>query len=207
MVAGASGTHSICVCITHQNVKLMYMGSNLKSLSGGEIPDYKTCLAALRCSPATTECYLGNCSECPGSEKLREAVLNIMDANLIDTVEFRQWTTTDRANLETKVLPIDDFVDCSYKVLKSYRYTISLQRCSPVLLPRKRKLFSLGSIWWLLIFLKITLLLFRTRFSHITGIAPKPQFILLFAIIREMMDRSPTPVKQGVPIRWMWCPV
>ena len=112
MVAGASGTHSICVCITHQNVKLMYMGSNLKSLSGGEIPDYKTCLAALRCSPATTECFLGNCSECPGSEKLREAVLNIMDANLIDTVEFRQWMTTDRANLETKVLPIDDFIDC-----------------------------------------------------------------------------------------------
>ena len=34
-----------------------------------------------------------------------------MDANLIDTAEFRQWTTTDRANLETKVLPYD-FVDC-----------------------------------------------------------------------------------------------
>ena len=42
VVAGASGTHSVCVCVTHQSVKLMYMGSNLKSLSGEEIPDYKT---------------------------------------------------------------------------------------------------------------------------------------------------------------------
>eukprot|EP00731_Ephydatia_muelleri_P028588 Em0020g232a len=87
------------------------MGSNLKTLSGEEIPDYKTCLAAMRCSPATTECFLGNCNESPGSVKLRETILNIMDANLIDTVEFRQWTTTDHANLEMKVLPIDDFVD------------------------------------------------------------------------------------------------
>ena len=111
MVAGGNGTHFVCVCVTHQNVKLMYMGSNLKTLSGEEIPDYKTCLAAMRCSPATTECFLGNCNESPGSVKLRETILNIMDANLIDTVEFRQWTTTDHANLEMKVLPIDDFVD------------------------------------------------------------------------------------------------
>ena len=33
-----------------------------------------------------------------------------MDANLIYTVEYKQWTTTNRANLKTKVLTIDGFV-------------------------------------------------------------------------------------------------
>ena len=112
VLAGSSGTHSVCVCVTHQNVKLMFIGCNLKSLSNGEIPDYKTCLEVMRCNPARAECFLGECNGCPGSEKLRETIMNIMDANLIDAIEFKQWTTTDRANLETKVLSVDEFVDC-----------------------------------------------------------------------------------------------
>ena len=38
--------------------------------------------------------------------------------NSIDTVEARQWTQTDRANLETKVMPIDNFIDAFTAMLK-----------------------------------------------------------------------------------------
>ena len=38
--------------------------------------------------------------------------------NSIDTVEARQWTQTDRANIETKVMPIDDFIDAFTAMLK-----------------------------------------------------------------------------------------
>ena len=31
--------------------------------------------------------------------------------NSIDTVEVKQWTQTDRANLETKVMSTDEFID------------------------------------------------------------------------------------------------
>ena len=33
ILAGASGTHSVCVCTLHQNTKLMFIGSKLPSLS------------------------------------------------------------------------------------------------------------------------------------------------------------------------------
>ena len=38
--------------------------------------------------------------------------------NSIDTVEARQWTQTDCANIETKVMPIDDFIDAFTAMLK-----------------------------------------------------------------------------------------
>ena len=31
---------------------------------------------------------------------------------------MKQWTTTDRASLETKILPVDDFIDCFIGMLK-----------------------------------------------------------------------------------------
>ena len=38
--------------------------------------------------------------------------------NSIDAVEARQWTQTYRANIETKVMPIDDFIDAFTDMLK-----------------------------------------------------------------------------------------
>ena len=32
VLAGASGTHCVCVCIAHQNVKLMIIGANLHKI-------------------------------------------------------------------------------------------------------------------------------------------------------------------------------
>ena len=38
--------------------------------------------------------------------------------NSIDTVEARQWRQSDRAIIETKVMPIDDFIDAFTAMLK-----------------------------------------------------------------------------------------
>ena len=40
IIAGGSGTHSVCVCTIHQNIKLMMAGSRLESLTQGEIKHY-----------------------------------------------------------------------------------------------------------------------------------------------------------------------
>ena len=37
-------------------------------------------------------------------------ILGFMDDSMVDTIEFKQWTTTDRANLETKVLPLNELI-------------------------------------------------------------------------------------------------
>ena len=46
MLAGVSGTNSVCVCSIHQHVKLMFVGCNLDLLCGGEFTHYRNCLAA-----------------------------------------------------------------------------------------------------------------------------------------------------------------
>ena len=51
--AGASGTHCVCVCTIHQNVKLMIVGSHMDlQLDELETPikNYKHALAKIQCN-------------------------------------------------------------------------------------------------------------------------------------------------------------
>ncbi len=55
VLAGASGTHSMCVCTIHQNMKLMFLGARLSEEIAPESissPTYHHCLAPL------PTCYL-----------------------------------------------------------------------------------------------------------------------------------------------------
>ena len=96
----------------------MMAGSMLESLTQGEIKHFRHCLAAMQCNPPNIECFLGNCNQCPGAEPLRARLQAVTDENEIDTVEIRQWTTTDRATLETKVLSVDEFIEMFITMLK-----------------------------------------------------------------------------------------
>ena len=79
ILAGASGSHNVCVCTTHQNVKLMIEGSKVLTLEGirrmcGEDGDitYKHLLAGLLCKPALPACYLGTCALCGNIESIAD---------------------------------------------------------------------------------------------------------------------------------------
>ena len=78
-LAGASGTHSVCVCTLHQNVKLMLEGSRLLSnedLKVMLISDYAGpityhhILDYMACNPGTPDCFLGNCQKCSNYKNL-----------------------------------------------------------------------------------------------------------------------------------------
>ena len=43
-LAGATGTHSVCVCTINQNVKLMMADGRLEALINGWFSHYKDCL-------------------------------------------------------------------------------------------------------------------------------------------------------------------
>ena len=45
VLAGALGTHAVCVCTIHQNLKLMFQGAKLEALSEGY--SYRNCLAEI----------------------------------------------------------------------------------------------------------------------------------------------------------------
>jgi len=107
VLAGSSGTHAVCVCTTHQNIKLMFQGAKLDSLDKGYT--YHTCLAVIQCNPPRIHCSIGECHECPGVGILQQTIERHFDENMIDRIEYKQWTNTDRATLETKIQTADEF--------------------------------------------------------------------------------------------------
>ena len=114
VLAGASGTHSVCVCTIHQNVKLMMLGAKLPDLTASsDLPllTYRDCLARIICNPPQPACYLGTCECCPGTNALREHLNAVMDEHIIDNIIFKQWVSVDRSTLETVSKSADDFVE------------------------------------------------------------------------------------------------
>ena len=87
ILAGASGTDSVCVCTIHQNVKLMMLSvkvSDLTTHNNIPLSTYHHFLAQMVCNPPQPECYLGTFDLCPTTTRLRDDLLTAVDDNLID---------------------------------------------------------------------------------------------------------------------------
>ena len=118
VLAGASGTHSVCVCTIHQNVKLMIHGSKLGHLTEehtSRLNGYKECLSRITCSLAGPACFLGECEKCALLDTFRDEVMQVFTDNMVDEVQYMQWTSTDRSTLETLVKPVEEFVPDFYE--------------------------------------------------------------------------------------------
>lgn len=111
ILAGQSGTHSVCVCTTHQNVKLMMENAKLNTVTNGSLKSYKHCIAQMLCNPSTINCNMGNCEYCPGETVVRETLEASFEENLIERVQFRQWVSVDRCNLEITERSSEEFID------------------------------------------------------------------------------------------------
>jgi len=61
---GPSGTHTVCVCLQHQNVKLMLSGCAITD-------DYKSLIGKTVCNIETSMCMLQRCDLCPGKAALQ----------------------------------------------------------------------------------------------------------------------------------------
>ena len=66
VLAGTTDIHSVCACVSHQNVKLMIAGARLVALTKGEFRHYSDFLAYIQCGPPTADCANGICEECRG---------------------------------------------------------------------------------------------------------------------------------------------
>ncbi|KAL5510770.1 hypothetical protein EMCRGX_G006371 [Ephydatia muelleri] len=144
VLAGSSGTHTVCVCVIHQNAKLMMAGGRLEALTQGEFKHYSDCLAFILCEPPTAECANGICEDCRGIEPLLEELRDIMEDNSVDTVQYSQWINTDRANLETHVLSVEDFLSSLKEVLKKLRLHDYIAKKQAAFMSEKKELLSPG---------------------------------------------------------------
>ncbi|XP_044579666.1 uncharacterized protein LOC123261861 [Cotesia glomerata] len=114
VLAGSSGTHTICVCSIHQNVKLMMLGCNLAALTeqlATPLLTYSDCLKIIICQNPTSDCFFYNCDRCPGIQTLKDLLLNVLEENGIDEITYKYWISNPRTSLETFVKTSSDFVD------------------------------------------------------------------------------------------------
>ena len=84
VLAGASGTHSVCVCTMHQNIKLMFLRARLLEIIAHDcisLPTYHHCLAKIHCNPPLPACYFDECNSCPGISKFRDDLTDFLDEN------------------------------------------------------------------------------------------------------------------------------
>lgn len=130
ILAGARGTHTVCVCTIHENCKLMLDPINLSKLTDGRICNYKDCLSKLMCKKPNSDCHLNNCKNCPDIADFASYLVNLLNDNSITDIEFSSWTGTDRSTLQTVTLEVDDYVEelCSKLVLLKSHSFISKQQ-------------------------------------------------------------------------------
>ncbi|KAK4872006.1 hypothetical protein RN001_016130 [Aquatica leii] len=111
VLPGSSGTHSVCVCKYHQNVKLVIEGAKLNV-------SYRDLMEYLVCDVENDSCMLDKCSECPGSEGLLEALTNEID------------DLPEELTSITRLLPKDEFLNHlveEMEKLKSHNFISKIQ--------------------------------------------------------------------------------
>lgn len=114
VIAGSSGTHSVCVCTTHHNFEAMFEAANLVTFSQNKefpLANSTDCMKFVLCENPSPSCYLGECPVCPDISKFNNYLLDILEAQHIDHIMFSTWQAMDRCTLIKDCLPTADFVD------------------------------------------------------------------------------------------------
>ena len=122
VIAGSSGTHSVCVCTYHQNMKLVLAPINVT---------YHDLFPYIVCDVNSKECMVHRCSNCPDSNiSLKDYLLSFIgDFDADDVIEFSQWTTTDRSNLIHRTETIDDYVNLVIEKLQILTVHSYISKC------------------------------------------------------------------------------
>ena len=102
VLAGASGTHAVCLyCASECQVDV----DRCQAMTLEDIPvkSYKHSLAQMSSNNSLPECYMGECEQCPQRSTFKEQLNALMEREMVDEVQYKQWVSTDRSTLETMV--------------------------------------------------------------------------------------------------------
>ena len=109
LTVGASGAHTVCVCTIHQNVKLMVDAIDSRA-------SYKDYIDLIVCDINSKECMIHRCNNCPGTTPLKIYLETLLkEERNKEEMSFKQWTTTDRAELINRIELVDDFIELLIK--------------------------------------------------------------------------------------------
>lgn len=124
VLAGTSGTHCVCVCTIHQNVKLMLCGARLHELTCSDdnpLLSYHHCLARIICNPPLPDCYLGECKSCPGTDQLKEQLFLVFDElwNILHSHMNSDWLSSLSSYLQI-ILNHNEPIDSQDKIILTH---------------------------------------------------------------------------------------
>jgi hypothetical protein len=124
VTVGSSGTHSVCVYVYHQNVKLM--------LSAIHINDERHCfMDKIVCSVSNKTCMVDRCSLCPGEAALQEFLIELTTEE-DDDISYKKWTQTDGTKLETITEDKEEFIESLVKMISKLTQHHYVTRCKSV---------------------------------------------------------------------------
>ena len=98
---GLKGHHNTCVCIVHENFRL------LCEVAGFERMPTHTFLETYLCKSAGEGCFLGFCSNCPNYSAIQDKIEQHVGT---DDVVYFLWCSTDRTNLDEIRESASDFI-------------------------------------------------------------------------------------------------
>lgn len=107
ILAGSSGTHSVCVCTYHQNSKLQIAALPVKNIN------YKILMEKSVCSIDNKNCMMHMCNTCPREVGVTNYLTNLSsfsDSLQYQEIRFKQWISTDRCTLIEKTESIDEYI-------------------------------------------------------------------------------------------------
>lgn len=111
ILAGSSGTHTVCVCIYHQNVKLMVKALQDKKLLPINMSSYHDFFKKILCASPREQCWLKTCVECPGVEDLQLELVTMLSDRHLESLQVKQWRQADRCVMDSLDMDVQYFVD------------------------------------------------------------------------------------------------
>ena len=92
----------------------------------------------------------------------------------------QQWTTTDRATLETRVVPADEFIDTFVSKLRKLLHHDFTAKMQAAFMQQKKESLQEGEVLVIADFSEILVLWFKMKSNRFTGIMNLQQFIRLY---------------------------
>ena len=85
------GTHSVCVCMYHQNDKLMFHPTKKLNVFNDNIENYKDLLFTQLCAFPEHKCYFNQCDNCSKIDELETHLTEKFEELGIQEVNLKQW--------------------------------------------------------------------------------------------------------------------
>ena len=133
VIAGSTGTHSVCVCSIHQNAVLLVDAIDWDV-------SYKDLIQKVVCDPLNKECMMHRCSNCPGTAALLDFLdEELREFDLNDQFHYSQWETTDRASLITITTTFEEYKETLIEAIDLLTKHSFLAKCQASFLKSKKE--------------------------------------------------------------------